>query len=108
MIQEITVTELQTQLASDNKPYLLDVREDVEVAQAKLAFDKHISVGDLVDEYETLPKDRTIVVYCRSGARSQRAIEFLKDRGFDHEKLINLKGGIHAWADHIDPSMAKP
>lgn len=108
MTQEIDVTDLQAKLQSDDKPFLLDVREDVEVAQAKLDFDQHIPVGDLIDDYESLPKDRTIVVYCRSGARSQRAIEFLKDRGFEHERLLNLKGGIHAWADQIEPGMAKP
>lgn len=105
MIKEITVTELKQKMDEGNKPFLLDVRENAEVAAAKLEFDRHIPVGDIVDDYEELPKESEIVIYCRSGARSMRACEFLADRGYN---VTNLKGGIHAWADEIDPGMAKP
>jgi len=50
-------------------------------------------------------KDQELVVYCRSGGRSARCIEFLQAKGFN--KLLNLKGGILAWADLIEPTMQR-
>lgn len=105
MIKEITVKELKTQLDEGNKPYLLDVREDHELEIAKLDLDKHIPLGELQDEYEDLDPNVEMVVYCRSGGRSLKACEFLKDRGFENVK--NLKGGVLAWADEVDPNMKK-
>ena len=52
-----------------------------------------------------LDRGREMVVHCKSGMRSQKAIQFLRQQGFT--KLMNLKGGILAWADRIDPSMPK-
>jgi adenylyltransferase/sulfurtransferase len=46
-----------------------------------------------------------IVVHCRTGVRSAQAVEFLQDAGF--ERVWNLKGGIHAWSDEIDPTLPK-
>ncbi|MEZ4819684.1 MAG: rhodanese-like domain-containing protein [Bdellovibrionota bacterium] len=106
MIKEMTVTELKKRIDQGNKPFLLDVREDNEVAAASLDFDMHIPLGDLTDDYTEIDKDAEIVIYCRSGGRSLRACEFLSDRGYTN--LTNLKGGIHAWSDEIDPSLPKP
>ena len=52
-----------------------------------------------------MDRDREIVVHCKTGGRSQRAAEYLAQQGFANVK--NLAGGIHAWADHIDPEMPK-
>jgi adenylyltransferase/sulfurtransferase len=49
---------------------------------------------------ETLPKDRDIIIICRSGMRSQMAAMFLIDSGFDASKLFNIEGGILSWSQH--------
>jgi adenylyltransferase/sulfurtransferase len=54
---------------------------------------------------DELDADREIVVYCRTGNRSTRVVEFLQDSGFEHVK--NLTGGIRAWANEIDPTVGK-
>ncbi|MCB0271619.1 MAG: rhodanese-like domain-containing protein [Bdellovibrionales bacterium] len=105
MIKTMTVSELQKRVQESTKPFLLDVREPHELDICKLAFDEHIPLGDLPDDYEKLPKDAEIVVYCRSGARSLRACEFLEDHGYGN--LTNLSGGVLAWANDIDPTMQK-
>lgn len=105
MIKEITVGDLKKRLDQNNKPFLLDVRENHELEIAKLALDAHIPLGDLPDEFESLNRDQEIVVYCRSGGRSMKACEFLASRGFTN--LANLKGGTLAWADEVDSSMQK-
>ena len=50
-----------------------------------------------------IPKDKDVVVYCRSGARSANAAEFMRQNGY--QKVLNLRGGMQAWAREIDPSM---
>jgi len=59
----------------------------------------------LPQRYGELDKTREMVVHCKSGMRSAKAIAFLRQQGFT--KLRNLKGGILAWADQVDPTMAK-
>jgi sulfur-carrier protein adenylyltransferase/sulfurtransferase len=86
---------------------ILDVREPRELEIACLNRIIHIPMGELPQRLSELAqyKDQELVVYCRSGGRSARCIEFLQANGFN--KLINLKGGIHAWADLIEPTMQK-
>jgi adenylyltransferase/sulfurtransferase len=60
------------------------------------------TLGDRLTE---LDPERELIVHCKSGMRSQKAIALLRDKGF--QKLRNLKGGILAWADQIDPAMPK-
>lgn len=85
-------------------PFILDVRRP----------DEHefVNIGGHLIQLDYLPekmkeiedyKDQTVVVYCRSGARSGRAVQFLQANGFD--QVINLKGGILAWSAEIDPSL---
>src|SRR5438034_205674 len=64
-----------------------------------------IPLPELPDRFEELDRNREMVVHCKSGMRSQKAIHFLRSQGF--QNLKNLKGGILAWADRIDPSMPK-
>ena len=82
------------------------MREPHEVPIASLGAPL-IPVGSLESRIGEVPaaKDQEIVVHCRSGARSQKAAVILKNAGFTH--VSNLAGGILAWADKIDPSMAK-
>ena len=60
---------------------------------------------ETLKRFAELDKGREMVVHCKSGMRSAKAIAFLRQQGFT--KLRNLKGGILAWADQVDPTMAK-
>jgi adenylyltransferase/sulfurtransferase len=103
---EITPGELAAWLQRDDRPYLLDVRNPYEVAIAAIAgTDKLIPVDQLPERLAELDSSREIVVYCRSGARSGRAVELLKSAGF--RKVKNLVGGVLRWSDDVDPTMAK-
>lgn len=88
------------------RPYVLDVRKPHE--EQIVAFEyadrlhPHEQVAAIAGE---LPKDRDIVLQCRSGGRSAQAAQALAELGFDPDKLYNLEGGLLAWAREIDPSM---
>lgn len=105
-VPEITVSELKARRDADDAPFLLDVREADEYEAANLD-GSLIPLGQLpfrVHEIEA-HRDEPIVVHCRTGGRSAQAVRFLRDNGFEH--AFNLKGGIHAWSDEIDPSVPK-
>ena len=73
-----------------------------------LVRDQRLSDADLIrfsQRFGELDAEREMVVHCKSGMRSAKAIQFLQTKGF--RKLKNLKGGILAWADRIDPSVPK-
>ena len=99
MMQSITVTELKTKQQQGWNPFIIDVRSDEELEQARLnAFDLHVIhdvVGSVVNE---VPQDRDLVVLCRSGMRSQMAIMMLNQSGIDSSRMYNLTGGLMAWA----------
>lgn len=107
MIPQISATELKAALDKGIQIILLDVRETHELDICKLNYTIHIALGDLRFQLEELEpfKDADIVIYCRSGRRSNLAAEFLKECGF--RSVSNLKGGILAWSDEIDPSFQK-
>ena len=104
-IPEMTVHTLKRLMDEGQTPFLLDVRRPEEFSIANL--NGHlIQLDDLPERLDELEpyREQQIVVYCRSGARSGRAVQFLRARGFD---AVNLKGGVLAWSDEIDPSMTK-
>ncbi|KGX89498.1 hypothetical protein N781_07330 [Pontibacillus halophilus JSM 076056 = DSM 19796] len=93
-IKEMTPEELQ-QAIEENRAYtIIDVREDEEVREGMIPGAKHIRLGDIPMKVDTLNKDETHVVVCRSGRRSMNASEFMKEKGFE---AINLKGGMLEW-----------
>ncbi len=103
---EITPAELAELLRGDQRPYLLDVRNPYEVDIASIpGTDLVIPVDQLPERLSELDSSREMVVYCRSGARSGRAVELLKGAGF--RKVKNMVGGILRWSDDVDPSVAK-
>ncbi|MEM1115786.1 MAG: molybdopterin-synthase adenylyltransferase MoeB [Bacteroidota bacterium] len=106
-VPEITVHDLKARLDGDDVPFVLDVREPDEYEAANLG-GALIPLGELPDRIEEIREHQhaEVVVHCRSGGRSARAVEFLQANGFD--QAVNLKGGIHAWSDEIDPSLPKP
>jgi adenylyltransferase/sulfurtransferase len=105
-LAEITPQELAERLKSVDRPFLLDVRNPYEVAIATIpGTSLVISLDQLPERLTELDKDADMVIYCRSGARSGRAVEFLRYHGF--QKAVNLAGGILRWSDDVDPTVQK-
>jgi sulfur-carrier protein adenylyltransferase/sulfurtransferase len=103
-IPQLTVKELKARRDAGEDIFLLDVREPYEVQIAQIG-GKVIPQNDVPQRLAEIPRDREIVVHCRSGARSQRIAEFLKQSGY--QNVVNLAGGILAWSDEIDPKVQK-
>jgi molybdopterin/thiamine biosynthesis adenylyltransferase/rhodanese-related sulfurtransferase len=103
-IPEITPRELKARLDRGDDLFILDVREPHEYQICNL-HGHLIPLGDLPRRVNELDSSREIVAHCRSGKRSADAVEFLRQAGF--QKLWNLKGGILAWSDDVDPSVPK-
>ncbi len=103
---EITATELKQRLDSGEDIQIIDVREPHEVAIAKLPNSTHIPLGQILNRMGEIDPNRETVVHCKMGGRSAKAIEALKRSGFSGS-LINLKGGITAWSNEVDPSVPK-
>lgn len=90
----ITPADLKRELAS-GKPVLVDVREPDEFAAGHIEGAKLIPLGTLEAAYSTLPKDGKLVVYCRSGKRSAKAVSVLAAHGYSN--AVSLDGGYLAW-----------
>ena len=102
-VPEITAKEVK-QMMDEKKPFVLvDVREPHEYQICRIDGAKLIPLGDVPKRMHELNSADDIVVHCRSGVRSARAVEFLMKSGF--KKIHNLKGGVLAWARDVDPSM---
>jgi adenylyltransferase/sulfurtransferase len=103
-VPEITVEDLKRRLDAKEDFVLVDVREPHEYQICNLN-GKLIPLGELPRRVSELDPAKEMVVHCRSGARSARAVAFLRQAGF--AKVSNLAGGILAWADRIDPKVPK-
>jgi len=103
--QEITVLELKARRDRGEDPFVLDVREPHEYEINRIPGSTLIPLGDLPQRFTELDANREIVCQCKSGMRSARAAAFLREHGFKNVK--NLKGGILAWVDQVDPSQPK-
>lgn len=103
-VPEMTPTELNQKLKSGEKIFVLDVREPHEYEICHI--DGYlIPLGELPRRVQEVDSSGTVVVHCRSGARSAKAVEFLRQLGI--RRVWNLKGGILAWSDEVDPSVPK-
>ncbi len=103
-IPEIPVEELKRRLDGGEDIFVLDVREPHEYQICNI-HGHLIPLGDLPKRVHELDSSREIVVHCKSGARSAKAVDFLRQSGF--KRASNLTGGILAWAERIDPSLPK-
>jgi len=103
-VPEITVTELKEKLDAGS-PVLIDVREPFEYDIARIPGAKLIPLGDLAARMSELDSADEIFIHCKSGVRSANAVRQLQKAGFG--KLYNVAGGILAWADQVDNSVAK-
>jgi adenylyltransferase/sulfurtransferase len=104
-LAEITVEELKGRIDRGDNLFILDVRNPEEYEICRLPGSTLLPLPALPQRFRELDAGREMVVHCKSGMRSQKAIVFLRQQGFT--KLVNLKGGILAWADRIDPSLPK-
>lgn len=99
MVREIDSQTLRARLDADEAgPLLVDIRTPEEVAAGAIPRATHIPMHLLPLRMQELPRDREVVLYCRSGARSYHACQYLAQQGLDN--LTNLRGGIIAWARH--------
>ena len=103
-VPEIQVEELKRRLDTGEDIFVLDVREPHEYQICNIG-GYLIPLGDLPKRVHELDSSREIVAHCRSGVRSAKAVDFLRQAGF--RKVHNLAGGILAWADRVDPKMPK-
>jgi adenylyltransferase/sulfurtransferase len=104
-IPEISVEELKALRDRGADFVLVDVREPHEIAISAFPESVKIPLGTLQQRVNELSTADEIVVHCKSGARSAKAVQFLRETGF--KKVRNLAGGINRWAERIDPAMPK-
>jgi rhodanese-related sulfurtransferase len=104
-MQTITAPELAAWLADTSKPapYLLDVREPWEFETCHIAGAALMPMQSVPQRQQELEPEATIVCICHHGMRSLQVANFLERSGFT--SVINLTGGVHAWALEVDPTM---
>lgn len=121
-IAQISPTQLKARLDSGEDLFILDVRNPDEfeictlpgavklpLPQLQHAAQQIAFAGAKPEDtaLEIVPKDKTVVVHCHHGTRSAYAIMMLREIGYDADQLLNLEGGIDAWATEVDPKMAR-
>jgi rhodanese-related sulfurtransferase len=98
VINEIDSESLRSRLDQEEDVLLLDIRTPAEVAQGAIPGAEPLPMHLIPVRLSEIPKDRDVVLYCRSGARSYQACAYLMQQGYD--RVLNLRGGIIAWARH--------
>ncbi len=106
VMEEITATELKQRLDRGDDLQIIDVREPNEYEVARLEGTKLIPLAQIVNRMNEIDEGRETVVHCKGGVRSARAIEALQRAGFKG-RLVNLRGGITAWSNEVDPGVPK-
>jgi adenylyltransferase/sulfurtransferase len=106
-VPEITPTELKERLDRGDRLTIIDVREPFEwdIGNLEAHGARLIPLKQVPQRMEEIDPGEEIVLQCRSGARSAQALGYLRQNGY--ERLLNLKGGILAWSDEVDPSIPK-
>ena len=104
-VPTITATELKTKIDRKDKFVLVDVREPFEYDISRIPGSKLIPLGELPARLSELDSADEIVLHCKVGGRSAKALRVLQEAGF--RKLNNLQGGITAWSDDVDPTTPK-
>lgn len=105
-MQEITATELKAKFDAGEDFQLIDVRQPEEFAFAHIEGAKLIPLGEIVKRMDEIDPTRETIVQCKAGGRSAEAINRLRGAGFEGE-LKNLRGGITAWSNEVDPKVPK-
>ena len=102
---DIDPVEVKAKIDRGDPFVLIDVREPHEYQICRIPYAKPIPLGDLPKRVNELDSADEIVAHCKSGMRSAKAVDFLKQAGF--RKVRNMKGGILAWSDKVDPTVPK-
>ena len=103
-IPQLSVKELKRRMDAGENLFILDVREPFEYQIANIG-GKLIPQNEVPQRLAEIDRNREIIVQCKSGGRSQRIAEFLKQSGYP--KVVNLAGGILAWSDEVDSTVTK-
>jgi adenylyltransferase/sulfurtransferase len=103
-IPQLSVKELKKRMDAGESLFILDVREPFEYRIANIG-GKLIPQNEVPERIGEIDRNQEIIVQCKSGGRSQRIAEFLKQSGFAN--VANLAGGILAWSDEVDPRVPK-
>jgi adenylyltransferase/sulfurtransferase len=104
-VPEVTVEEMKAKQDRGDDFFLLDVREPNEYQICRIEGSKLIPLGELAQRTGELDRNREMIVHCKMGGRSAKAVSLLQERGFT--RVSNLKGGILAWIDKVDPTQTK-
>jgi len=103
-MQHISVSELKEHIdGAEHPPLLLDVREPWEFNLCRIENSTLVPMNQVPNVLKKLNREQETFLICHHGVRSQRVGLLLKDSGF--EKIINVTGGINAWASQVDPAM---
>ena len=107
MIPQLAPSELARwrEDAARDQPVLVDVREPWEFELCRIDGSLLVPLGELARRIDELPRDRSLVMVCHTGRRSQNAAMFLAQSGFSDVR--NLSGGVEGWAVEVDPSMKR-
>ena len=104
-VPEITAEELKAEIDRGSAPFILDVREPNEYQICRIEGSTLIPLGEVATRSAELDRNRELVVHCKMGGRSAKAVALLQERGFT--RIRNLKGGILEWIDKVDPTQSK-
>jgi adenylyltransferase/sulfurtransferase len=104
-VNEISPEQLKKRIDAGEAVYVLDVRNPNEYQICRIPGSTLLPLPDLPLRFADVPRDREVVVHCKSGMRSAKAIQFLKEQGYT--RLVNLTGGILGWAEKVDPGMPR-
>ena len=99
---DISVEELNVLIEAEEEIFLLDVREPHEVEAATIG-GANIPLGSVATKLDDIPRDKKVVVHCKLGGRSAKAVIALRQLGY--EDVWNVHGGIQAWSERIDPDV---
>jgi len=106
MIEEISATDLKRRMDAGEDIQLIDVRQPEEWAFAKIEGAKLIPLSEILNRMDEIDETRETVLHCKAGMRSANAVQALQRAGFKGD-LKNLKGGITAWSNEVDPKVPK-
>lgn len=98
-MKEITVTQLKSRMDAGDDFQLIDVREESEYEFCNIG-GQLIPMGELLQNLDKISRDKDVIIHCKSGGRSGAIVGALMARGYDN--VLNLRGGILAWAQEVD------
>ena len=98
LVKEVDAQELKARIDAGEDIALIDIRSDAEVAQGILPDSEHLAMHLIPLKMQDFPKDKEVILYCRSGARSYHACAYLQQQGITN--AVNLRGGIISWAQN--------